>query len=63
MKTVSSISNDSYDENVMNNEVERIQNLINNNVTTSNTQFTNVKLSARLNSPKNGFITIAITFR
>ena len=57
------ISNDLFDENVMNDEIERVHNLINNNVTASNTRFTNVKLSARLNSPEKGYITIAITFR
>lgn len=57
------VSNNSYSEENMNNEVERVSNIVNNNITVTNAQFKNVKFSACLNSPEKGYITVAVTFR
>lgn len=57
------ISNYSYDETDMNNEIERVSNIVHSNISVKNTRFTDVKLSARLNSPEKGYITVAVTFK
>ena len=50
------------DENNMYDEIDRIQEIVNNNIFVTGTKFNSVKLSARLNQPAKGNITIAITF-
>lgn len=57
------ISNNSYNETDMNNEIERVSNMVSSNISVNNTRFTDVKLSARLNSPEKGYITVAVTFK
>lgn len=57
------ISNNSYGAENMNNEVERVSNIVNNNITITNAHFKNVKFSACLNSPEKGYITVTVTFR
>ena len=57
------ISNYSYNETDMNNEIERVSNMVSSNISVNNTRFTDVKLSARLNSPEKGYITVAVTFK
>lgn len=50
-------------EDSMYDETDRVQEIVNNNLSVTGTKFTSVKISARLNQPDKGNITIAITFK